>query len=118
MKTAKELQDEIWMSIQQMEILMKDNPNGWIVESENHVNVGQGYGLNGTDFNVKCALTCASPVIWDNKEDAERYGFEPYLVDGKGELITMKATKVVEFFTREIKEAKKVSDLIDKYLGQ
>lgn len=118
MKTAKELQDEIWKSIQQMEILMKDNPNGWIVESENHVNVGQGYGLNGTDFNVKCALACANPVIWNCEEDAIRYGFNPYLVDGNGEVIKMKATKSTEFFTREIKEAKKVSDLIDKYLGQ
>lgn len=116
MKTVKELQDEIWKAIQQMEILMKDNPNGWIVESENHVNVGQGYGLNGTDFNVKCALSCANPVIWDSESDAMKYGFNPYLVDGKGEKITMRTTKTVDFFTREIKEAKKVSDFIDKYL--
>lgn len=118
MKTVKELQDEIWKSIQQMEILMKDNPSGWVVESENHINVGQGYGLNGTDFNVKSALSCASPAIWDNKEDAEKYGFDPYLVDGKGEPITMKTTKAVEFFTREIKKAKEISDLIDKCLEQ
>ena len=118
MKTAKELQDEIWKSIQQMEILMKDNPNGWVVESENHVNVSQGYGLNGTCFNVKCALTCANPVIWDTEVDAVKYGFEPYLVDGKGEPIIMKATKVVDFFHREIKKAKEMSDLIDKYLEQ
>ena len=117
MKTAKELQDEIWKSIQQMEILMKDNPNGWVVESENHVNVGQGYGLNGTDFNVKCALSCANPVIWDTEADAMKYGFN-HLVDGKDNPIELKTTKTVEFFTREIKKAKEISNLIDEYLKQ
>lgn len=118
MKTAKELQDEIWKSIQQMEILMKDNPNGWVVESDNHVNVGQGYGLNGTDFNVKCALSCANPVIWDSEEEAMKYGFDLYLVDGKGQKLTMTATKASDFFPREIKKSKEISDLIDKFLRQ
>ena len=118
MKTAKELQDEIWKSIRQMEILMKENPNGWVVESENHINVGQGYGLNGTDFNAKCALACANPVIWDTEADAMKYGFDQHLVDGKGNPIELQATKTVEFFTREIKKAKEVSNLIDEYLKQ
>jgi hypothetical protein len=118
MKTTKELQDEIWKSIHQMEILMKDNPNGWVVESENHINVGQGYGLNGTCFNVKCASTCANPVIWDNELDAMKYGFNQHLIDGKGDSIELQATKTVEFFTREIKKAKEISNLIDNYLKQ
>lgn len=107
MKTAKELQDEIWKSIQQMEILMKDNPNGWVVESDNHVNVGQGYGLNGTDFNVKCALSCANSVIWNSEEEAMKYGFDLYLVDGKGQKLTMTATKVSDFSLVKSRKQKK-----------
>lgn len=118
METLKELQDEIWKSIRQMEILMKDNPNGWIVESENHINVGQGYGIKGTGFDVKCVTSCANPVIWDTEKDAIKFGFNPYLFDGKNEPIKMKATKAVDFFSREIKKAKEISDLIDKFLKQ
>lgn len=80
----KNLQKQIEEAIRTMELLKNDNPNGWIVESENHVCVGKEDGLNDTTFNVKNAVANTKAIIYDTKEDAEKYGFDYYLIDGRG----------------------------------
>lgn len=104
----KDLQKSIEQAIKSMELLRNDNPNGWVVESENHICVGVEDGLNGTSFNVKSAIVNAKAVIYDTKEDAEKYGFDYYLIDDKNEPIYMKATKAIDFFQREIYRAKQI----------
>lgn len=104
----KDLQKSIEQAIKSMELLRNDNPKGWVVESENHVCVGVEDGLNGTSFNVKSAIVNTKAVIYDSKEDAEKYGFDYYLIDGKNEPIYMKATKAIDFFQREIYSAKQI----------
>lgn len=105
MKAMKNLQKQIEEAIRTMELLKNDNPNGWIVESENHVCVGKEDGLNDTTFNVKNTVANTKAIIYDTKEDAEKYGFDYYLIDGKERPIYMKTTKAIEFFQREIDKA-------------
>lgn len=113
METKKNLQKQIEEAIRTMEILRNDNPNGWIVESENHVCVGIEDGLNGTAFNVKSPTVNTKAFIYDTKEDAENYGFDYYLIDGKNKPIYMKATKSTDFFQREIDNAKQILVLVN-----
>lgn len=101
----KDLQKSIEQAIKSMELLRNDNPNGWVVESENHICTGVEDGLNGTSFNVKSAIVNTKAVIYDTKEYAEKYGFDYYLIDGKERPIYMKTTKAIEFFQREIDKA-------------
>jgi hypothetical protein len=110
----KELQRVIEQSIKDMEVLMVNNPNGWIVETENHVCVGSEYGLNNTTFNVKSPCTNTKAIIYESIEDAEKYGFEYYLVDGGKRQIFMKAIRAVDFFQKEINNAKKLLVFINK----
>lgn len=104
----KDLQRSIEQSIEAMEVLKIDNPTGWVVESENHVCVGNEDGLNGTTFNVKSPIVNTKAIIYATKEDAEKYGFDYYLIDGKNEPIYMRATKAIDFFQREIDNAKQI----------
>lgn len=101
----KDLQKSIEQSIKAMEILKIENPNGWVVESEVYVCVGMKDGLNGTSFNVKSPVVNVGAIIYDTEEDAEKYGFDYYLVDGINRPILMKATKAIEFFQREMDKA-------------
>lgn len=81
---------------------------GWIVESINHVNIGEGKGLNKTSFAAKSPLSCTCAQVWSTQEDAKKYGADYYLVDGKGEDIQMIFTKAHDFFTREIDHVKEL----------
>lgn len=84
------------------------NKQGWIVESMNHVNIGEGKGLNKTAFAVKSPLSCGCAQVWNTLEDAKKYGADYYLVDGKGESLQMIFTKAYDFFTREIDNVKEL----------
>lgn len=79
---------------------------GWVVESENHVNVGMGHGLNGTEFAVKTAFSCCMAQVYDSREAAEKYGCDYYLVDGAGRPIEMRITAAGDFFAREAGRAR------------
>ena len=81
---------------------------GYVVESENHVNVGMGHGLNGTEFTVKTAGSCRMAQVFDTRETAEKYGCDYCLTDGYGEPVTMRITPAVEFFAREAALARKL----------
>ena len=81
---------------------------GWIVESEHHVNVGDGNGLNKTAFAVKSPMSCKCAQVWNTQEEAEKYGADYYLVDGKNQPIYMIFTKAHEFYTREIENTKRL----------
>lgn len=113
METMKNLQKQIEEAIRTMELLKNDNPNGWIVESENHVCVGKEDGLNGTTFNVKSAVANTKAIIYDTKEDAEKYSFVYCLIDGRGNPIYMKATKAVDFYQREMDKANELLKFIN-----
>lgn len=84
------------------------NKAGWIVESANHVNVGDGNGLNGTAFAVKSPMTCCNAMVWESEKEAEKQGVDYYLIDGKGEPIYMKITNAYNFYTREVEKTKKL----------
>lgn len=81
---------------------------GWVVESENHVNVGDGNGLNGTAFAVKSPMSCRYAQVWNTQEEAEKHGADYYLVDGKNDPIYMIFTKAHDFFTREVENTKRL----------
>ena len=115
MKATVELQEKLQNSITEMNLLMKDNPNGWVIESKDLVYVGEEYGLNNTGFNTKIL---ANPVIWDNKGDALKYGFNPYLIDGYGRPIYQNVTKTSDFFPRQIEIAKQILKVIEQSLGK
>lgn len=81
---------------------------GWVVESENHVNVGDGNGLNGTAFAVKSPMSCRYAQVWNTQEEAEKHGADYYLVDGKNDPIYMIFTKAHDFYTREVENTKRL----------
>ena len=81
---------------------------GWVVESENHVNVGDGNGLNGTAFAVKSPMSCRYAQVWNTQEESEKHGADYYLVDGKNDPIYMIFTKAHDFFTREVENTKRL----------
>ena len=88
--------------------------DAYVVESENHVNVGER-GLNGTSFTVKSADSSCYAVVYNTKEDAEKYGADYYLIDGHNEHIYMRLTKASEFFSHELKEAEKLMKFITEH---
>ena len=81
---------------------------GWVVESEHHVNVGESNGLNGTAFAIKSPMSCRYAQIWNTREEAEKHGADYYLVDGKNDPIYMIFTKAYDFFTREIENTQHI----------
>lgn len=81
---------------------------GWVVESENHVNVGDGNGLNGTAFAVKSPMSCRYAQVWNTQEEAEKHGADYYLVDGKNDPIYIIFTKAHDFYTREVENTKRL----------
>ena len=81
---------------------------GWVVESTNHVNVGDGNGLNRTAFAVKSPMSCRYAQVFNTREQAEKQGADYYLVDGNHQPIPMIFTKAYDFFHREFENAKKL----------
>lgn len=112
----KAIQKRLEENIKSLEVLKNiySSKDGWIVESENHVNVGDNNGLNGTAFAVKSPLASKEAVVWDTKELAEKYGADYYLVDGNNQPIQMKFTKAYDFFSREIETYKELLIFIQK----
>ena len=104
----KAFQNKIDDSIKKLQYLAKlySGKDYWVVESDNHVNVGESHGLNGTSFAVKSPLSCTCVSIWETKEKAEQYGADYYLVDGRDKPIYMRFTKAYDFFIREAENAK------------
>lgn len=106
----KAIQKRLEENIKSLEELkdIYSSKDGWIVESENHVNVGDGNGLNGTAFAVKSPMASKEAVVWNTKELAEKYGADYYLVDGNNKPIQMKFTKAYDFFSREVETYKRL----------
>jgi hypothetical protein len=87
----------------------------FVVESEHHVNVGKGHGLNGTAFAVKSPVSLCNAVVFRTKEDALKNGVDYYLIDGEGKPIYMNVTPASEFFAREVTNYKKVLIFIKEH---
>ncbi len=100
-------------SIRTLQLLQEaySSNEGWIVESENYINVGSGNGLNGTAFSVKCPQTSTKVKVWDTRELAEKHGADYYLVDGNNRPVQMVITNAYDFFSREIEKYKKLLEL-------
>ena len=90
---------------------------GWIVESEHHVNVdGNIEGLNGTSFNVKGVGTSCNAKVFETREDAEKNGVDYYLVYNDGKPIYMRITEAGKFFKRELQNGKNLLSSFETYL--
>ena len=90
---------------------------GWIVESEHHVNVdGNIEGLNGTSFNVKGVGTSCNAKVFETREDAEKNGVDYYLVYNDGKPIYMRITEAGKFFKRELQISKNLLSSFEIYL--
>ena len=103
-------------SIKSLQILktIYASKEGWIIESKNHVNVGDDDGLNGTAFAVKSPMTSKNAKVWATEELAEKYGADYFLVDGNNKPIRIASTKAYDFFNREIETYKKILVLLTK----
>lgn len=96
---------------------------GWIVESEHHVNVdGNIEGLNWISFNVKGVGTSCNAKVFETREDAEKYrwdchnGVDYYLVYNDGKPIYMRITEAGKFFKRELQISKNLLSSFEIYL--
>lgn len=106
----KAFQRKLEEDLQHLQNLQKiySKKEGWVVESEHHVNVGENNGLNGTAFAVKSPMSCRYAQVWNTQQEAEKHGADYCLVDGKNEPIYMIFTKAHDFYTREIENTKKL----------
>ena len=86
--------------------------DAWVVEGENHVNVGLPLGINGTAFAVKSPTTCARAVMFPSKKAAEEWGVDYNLVYSDGKPVENHPVKADEFFEREAKECEGLLSLI------
>lgn len=104
----KAIQYKLENDLKKLEILKEiyADRQGWVVESENHVNVGDGHGLNKTAFAVKAPMSCACAVVFDTQEKAEKEGVNYYLVDGNNKPVYMKVVKASDFFNKAVESAK------------
>lgn len=107
MKAFQNRLEECLKQLQNLKLIYSKK-EGWVVESKNHVNVGEGHGLNHTAFAVKSPMSCAHAIVWNSQEEAEKYGMDYYLVDGKGKSILMKTTKAFDFFNKEVENTKEL----------
>lgn len=113
----KSFQYKIEDNIKRLESLANicKDKSWFVVESEHHVNVGKGHGLNGTEFAVKSPVSSYNAVVFHTKEDALKNGVDYYLIDGGGKSIHMNVTLASEFFAREATSYKKVLIFIKEH---
>ena len=99
----KAIQRKIEESIERLEhlSLLYQKKDGFVVESDSHINVGDHHGLNGTDFAVKGPLSSAEAVVFETIDEAEKCGVDYYLVDGNRNPIKMRIIPASEFFSKE-----------------
>lgn len=119
MRTISELIKRVNLDILKLDELANiyQEKEGWIVESEHHVNVdGNMLGLNGTSFNVKGAYVSCNAKVFETREEAEKHGVDYYLVYGNGEPIDMRITKAGKFFKRELESMVNLLSTLDVYL--
>lgn len=86
-----------------------------VVETDNHVNVGEGHGLNGTPFAIKTGLSDIEAVVFKGKEDAERNGIDLFLVDMYDKPIEQRITPAHEFYKREAEKIRKLMVFIKEH---
>ena len=98
---------EVHTAIKQLEELKNEysNKEGWIVESKDHLNVGDGNGIGGTAFTVKSVQISPEAQIFKTREEAEKLGADYNLIDGAHRPIEMIFTRAYDFFARELDQA-------------
>ena len=112
----KAIQRKLEKSIERLECLALNfqTRDGFVVESDSHINVGDHNGLNGTAFAVKGPLSSLEAIVFKTVDDAEKNGADYHLVDGKRNPIYMHITPASEFFSREAETYKSLLVYFEK----
>ena len=112
--TMEELLENIKDYKEQMKSLADNiGKDKWVVASNDYVNVGSVYGLNGTDFRPKSPPANVKAQIFSSEEEAMKFGMDYHIKDGRGESIIPKVIPAETFFREEIRAA----DMLLVYLG-
>lgn len=77
----------------------------WVVASDYYVNVGSELGLNGTDYYPRSLFISNNAQIFPSELEAERFGVDYFLQNGKGERIIPKPILAEKFFREELNSA-------------
>ena len=91
--------------------------DSWVVEGENHVNVGLPLGINGTAFAVKSPMICTKAVVFPSKKTAEEWGMDCHLVYSDGKPVGNSPVKADEFFERETRNCEFLLSLLNRQDG-
>ena len=90
----------------------------YVVMAQDQICVAMGEGLNGTSFTYKIPQTVIYAQLFPTVEDAERYGADYYLRDGKGNKLENKVLEADKFFASEIEWAKRFIKTLCKQTGE
>lgn len=81
----------------------KNTQFNYVVESDYHVVIEKGKGLDGTDMAVKSPLASGNPRIFKSEEEAYEYCQNTVVYNGNGERILIRYTRADIFFERQMK---------------
>ena len=92
--------------------MVNENENGcgYVIEAKDHIRVNKP-GINGTFFQVKCALTACDARVFSTQAEAEEW-LDYWLVDGANKPIMVHTTNAHDFYANEIKKAKELLAII------
>ena len=111
--TNKELLRNLHYELELLKMLLSDNKGKetYVVANNRYVHVLEGWGLNGTEFNVICPLYAPRASIFYSITDAKERGFGYHFEDeptNYGELETIKAAEFYSYMIDETKDSIKV----------
>lgn len=93
----------------------------WVVRGGNgNKNIRDAYvfvgdspcGLNGTQFAVISPMMATRAVTFESREQAEKYGYNHYLLDGNDKPIYMRTQRLSDFAKEMLKEAEELLQML------
>lgn len=103
MRARKDRLEQDYHYIELMFGAYKNTQFNYVVESDYHVVIEKGKGLDGTDLAVKSPLASGNPRLFKSEEEAHEYCQNTIVYNGNGERILLRHTKADIFFERQMK---------------
>lgn len=108
----KELIENIKIAIAILDKRMTEEEGKYVMVNDKYIQVDEGKGLNGTNVNIRCAVSSSKVVCFNDETEAFRSA-DYYLKNGAGEPILLKPMKADSFFSEEVKNAQELIAFIE-----
>lgn len=116
--TNKELLRNLYYELELLKMLLSDNKGKetYVVANNRYVHVLEGWGLNGTEFNVICPLYAPRASIFYSIRDAKERGFGYHFEDEPNNNEELEIIKATEFYSYMIEETQDCIKVLQKEL--